>query len=82
MKAIEMSKVMDIETKIEYYLGDSPCGLIFEDGEMYDYDNLYLGCLDENNECKFIDITDVYQICTYKDLFIGFDFDDYEKPKS
>ena len=82
MKAIEMSRVIDIETSIEYDLGDVPGGLIFEDGEMYDYDNVYLGCLDENKQYKFIDTDDIEDICTYKGLFISWDFDDYEKPES
>jgi len=81
MKAIEMAEVVDIKNNKEYYLGYQPAGLIFEDGDMYQYDNTYEGYLDKNKQYKFIDADGIEEICTLDELFDGIDADEYEKPE-
>ena len=81
MKAIEMAMIIDIETNCEYDLGISPAGLIFQDGDVYRYDNTFAISLDENKQYKFIDVDGNEEICRYDELFIGVDLDEYEKPE-
>ena len=81
MKAIEMAKVVDIATGYEFDLGCSPTGLIFEDGEMYQYDNTFEGNLSKNKMYRFIDAEGIEDICTIEELFCCKDLDDYEKPE-